>query len=296
MKLGVIGGSGLYQLEGLQDVHEIDLDTPFGKPSDAFIHGQLNGAEVFFLPRHGRGHRLLPTEINHRANIWGFKSLGVEWVLSVSAVGSLKEGLRPRDIVLPDQYYDRTKGALGHTFFGKGIVAHVSFGDPTCKPLRELIATVAGEAIRDLNLGTEVRVNPSGTYVNMEGPAFSTRAESQVYRRMGFDIIGMTSLPEAKLCREAELCYQSMAMVTDYDCWRVSEEEVSVEMIIATLKANTELAKEILRRVMPRLPKHRTCACQHALKYAIMTDPAVVPRETLTALAPIVGKYLKPST
>ncbi len=294
MKLGVIGGSGLYQLEGLQDVSEIDLDTPFGKPSDAYIQGCLNGVEVVFLPRHGRGHRLLPSEINHRANIWGFKSLGVEWVLSVSAVGSLREGLRPRDIVLPDQYFDRTKGSLGHTFFGQGIVAHVSFGDPTCKPLRELVATVAGEVIRDLKLGHEVRVNSGGTYVNMEGPAFSTRAESQVYRRMGFDIIGMTSLPEAKLCREAELCYQALAMVTDYDCWRVSEEEVSVEMIIATLQANTQLAKEILRRVMPHLPKRRSCACQHALKHAIMTDPAVVPLKTLQALEPIVGKYLKP--
>jgi 5'-methylthioadenosine phosphorylase len=294
MKLGVIGGSGLYQLEGLEDVREVDLDTPFGKPSDAYIQGRLSGVEVLFLPRHGRGHRLLPSEINHRANIWGFKKLGAEWVLSVSAVGSLREGLRPRDIVLPDQYFDRTKGALGHTFFGKGLVAHVSFGDPTCKPLRELIAAVAGEVISDLNLGHDVRLNPGGTYVNMEGPAFSTRAESQVYRRMGFDIIGMTSLPEAKLCREAELCYQAMAMVTDYDCWRVSEEEVSVELIIATLQANTHLAKEILRRVMPRLPKHRACACQHALKHAIMTDPAVVPRETLMALEPIVGKYLKP--
>jgi 5'-methylthioadenosine phosphorylase len=294
MKLGVIGGSGLYQLEGLEGVREIELDTPFGKPSDAYIQGILNGVEVFFLPRHGRGHRLLPTEINHKANIWGFKSLGVEWVLSVSAVGSLREGLRPRDIVLPDQYFDRTKGALGHTFFGKGLVAHVSFGDPTCKPLRDLIAGVATEAIHDLKLGQEVRLSTGGTYVNMEGPAFSTRAESQVYRRLGFDIIGMTSLPEAKLCREAELCYQAMAMVTDYDCWRVSEEEVSVELIIATLQANTSLAKEILRRVMPRLPKKRTCACQHALKHAIMTDPAVIPRETLTALEPIIGKYLKP--
>lgn len=293
MKLGIIGGSGLYQLDGVQDVREVAVDTPFGAPSDAFIHGRLNGAEVYFLPRHGRGHRLLPSEINHRANIWAFKKLGVHCVMSVSAVGSLKEGLRPRDIVLPDQYYDRTKGSLAHTFFGKGLVAHVAFGDPSCPALATLIGSVAEEAIRDLNLGQSVRLNRGGTYVNMEGPAFSTRAESQDYRRQGFDIIGMTSLPEAKLCREAEICYQAMAMVTDYDCWHTTEADVTVDLIIATLQANTQLAKEIIRRLLPRLPKTRSCACEHALKHAIMTDPAVVPRETIEALEPIVGKYLK---
>lgn len=291
MKLGIIGGSGLYQLEGLENVREVTLDTPFGKPSDAYIQGILGGVDVYFLPRHGRGHRILPAEINHKANIWGFKKLGVDRVMSVSAVGSLREGIHPRDIVLPDQYFDRTKGSLNHTFFGNGLVGHVSFGEPTCKDLRAVIAKVAGEAVRDLNLGDVVRLHTGGTYVNMEGPAFSTRAESNVYRQMGFDIIGMTSLPEAKLCREAELCYQSMAMATDYDCWRVSEEEVSVEMIVATLTANTTLAKEIIRRLVPALPKTRECACQHALKFAIMTDMKCVPPATLEAMSPMLAKY-----
>jgi 5'-methylthioadenosine phosphorylase len=290
MKLGIIGGSGLYQLEGLENVREVGLDTPFGKPSDAYIHGTLGGVEAFFLPRHGRGHRLLPQEINHKANIWGFKKLGVSWVISVSAVGSLREGIRPRDVVLPDQYFDRTKGSLNHTFFGHGIVGHVSFGDPTCKEFRALIASVVDEVIGVLPAGEAVRLHEGGTYVNMEGPAFSTRAESNTYRRLGFDVIGMTSLPEAKLCREAELCYQPMAMATDYDCWHTSEEEVSVDMIIATLNANTTLAKEVLRRLAPRLPKARRCACQYALKHAIMTDMKCVPPATLAALEPLLGK------
>ena len=291
MKLGIIGGSGLYQLEGLESVREVALETPFGKPSDAYIHGIMGGVDVFFLPRHGRGHRILPAEINHKANIWGFKKLGVDRVMSVSAVGSLREGIRPRDIVLPDQYFDRTKGSLNHTFFGNGIVGHVSFGDPTCKDLRHIIAAVAEEAVQDLKLDGIVRLHKAGTYVNMEGPAFSTRAESNTYRALGFDIIGMTSLPEAKLCREAELCYQSMALATDYDCWRVSEEEVSVEMIIETLTANTMLAKEIIRRLVPRLSPSRDCACQHALKFAIMTDMKSAPPATLEALAPMLAKY-----
>jgi 5'-methylthioadenosine phosphorylase len=291
MKLGIIGGSGLYQLEGLENVREVTLDTPFGKPSDAYIQGTLGGVEVYFLPRHGRGHRILPAEINHKANIWGFKKLGVDRVMSVSAVGSLREGIHPRDIVLPDQYFDRTKGSLNHTFFGNGLVGHVSFGEPTCKDLRAVIAKVAAEAVQDLKLGDVVRLHAGGTYVNMEGPAFSTRAESNVYRQMGFDIIGMTSLPEAKLCREAELCYQSMAMATDYDCWRLSEEEVSVEMIVATLTANTKLAKDIIRRLVPALPETRDCACQHALKFAIMTDMKCVPPATLEAMSPMLAKY-----
>lgn len=291
MKLGIIGGSGLYELEGLNEVREIAVTTPFGPPSDAYVSGVLNGVDVFFLPRHGRGHRLMPSEINHRANIWGFKKLGVEWVMSVSAVGSLREELHPRDIVLPDQYFDRTKGSLNHTFFGKGIVAHVSFGDPTCAGLRALIAAEAESVIRELNLTNAVRVFRGGTYVNMEGPAFSTRAESNVYRRMGFDVIGMTSLPEAKLCREAELCYQPMAMVTDYDCWHASEEEVTVEIIVATLKANTELAKQVIRRLTRNLPKAAECACRHALKSAIISDLSKAPAETLDALAPMLAKY-----
>ncbi|MEI6564137.1 MAG: S-methyl-5'-thioadenosine phosphorylase [bacterium] len=291
MKLGIIGGSGLYQLEGLSTVREIALDTPFGSPSDAYIQGSLGGGEIYFLPRHARGHRILPAEINHKANIWGFKKLGVELIVSVSAVGSLREGIRPRDIVLPDQYFDRTKGSLNHTFFGNGIVGHVSFGDPTCAGLREVVARVAAEVVGDLKLGDQVRLHQSGTYVNMEGPAFSTRAESNSYRQMGFDIIGMTSLPEAKLCREAEICYLPMAMATDYDCWRSTGEEVSVDIIIQTLTANTALAKEIIRKLVPQLPKTRACGCQHALKHAIMTDLKTVPATTLEALAPLLGKY-----
>lgn len=291
MKLGIIGGSGLYQLEGLENVTEIALSTPFGQPSDAYIHGTFGGVDIYFLPRHARGHRILPAEINHKANIWGFKKLGVNLVMSVSAVGSLREGIRPRDIVLPDQYYDRTKGSLNHTFFGNGIVGHVSFGEPTCQGLREIMAKVATEVVRDLKLSDIVRLHKSGTYVNMEGPAFSTRAESNSYRQMGFDIIGMTSLPEAKLCREAEVCYLPMAMSTDYDCWRVSEEEVSVELIIQTLTANTALAKEIIRRFVKQLPQKHDCPCQHALKNAIMTDMKAVPPATLEALVPILAKY-----
>jgi 5'-methylthioadenosine phosphorylase len=293
LKLGIIGGSGLYELEGLENVREVSLETPFGAPSDAYIHGRLSGTDIYFLPRHGRGHRILPSEINHKANVWGFKKLGVECIMSVSAVGSLREGIRPRDIVLPDQYFDRTKGALAHTFFGSGIVGHVSFGDPACGKLRDLIASVAGEAVRDLNLESVVRLHKGGTYVNMEGPAFSTRAESNAYRQMGFDIIGMTSLPEAKLCREAEICYQAMSMATDYDCWRTSEDEVSVDMIMATLTSNVRLAKEVIRRLVSKMPSSRSCACQHALKYAIMTDFKVVPEKTLAALDPLIGKYRK---
>jgi len=291
MKLGIIGGSGLYELEGLEAVREVAVETPYGAPSDAYTQGRLNGVEVFFLPRHGRGHRLLPAEINHKANIWGFKKLGVEWVMSVSAVGSLREGLQPRDVVLPDQYFDRTKGSLGHTFFGKGIVAHVSFGDPTCKKFKDLIAKVAESILKDPDLSKAVRLFKSGTYVNMEGPAFSTRAESNTYRKMGFDIIGMTSLPEAKLCREAEICYQPMAMVTDYDCWHTTEEGVSVDLIVATLQANTQLAKEIIRQLTKNLPKSSECPCRHALRGAIMTDMTKVPKETLDALGPVIAKY-----
>jgi 5'-methylthioadenosine phosphorylase len=269
------------------------VETSFGKPSDAYIQGTLDAVDVIFLPRHGRGHRLLPSEINHKANIWGFKKLGVEMVMSVSAVGSLREALRPGDVVLPDQYFDRTKGSLNHTFFGNGIVGHVSFGDPACDVLRVAIQAAANEAVEHLGKAGKVKVVNGGTYVNMEGPAFSTRAESNVYRQMGFDIIGMTSLPEAKLCREAELCYQAMSMVTDYDCWRVSEESVTVEMIMATLMANVSLAKEVIRRVVRRLPTHRQCACAQALATAVMTDWKVIPEATLAALEPLVGKYRK---
>src|ERR1035437_892804 len=244
MKLGIIGGSGLYRLEGLENVESVTVKTPFGAPSDALLHGRLNGRELYFLPRHGQGHRLLPGEIPHRANIFALKELGCAWVLSVSAVGSLREGLQPRDVVLPDQYYDRTKSAREHTFFGDGIVAHVSFGDPTCDSFRKLLAGVVADVLKQS--GMPSRLFPSGTYVNMEGPAFSTRAESETYRKLGFDVIGMTSLAEAKLCREAEMCYQAMAMVTDFDCWHRTEEEVSVEAIIGHLQANVGFSKQVI--------------------------------------------------
>ncbi len=292
MRLGIIGGSGLYEMDGLHAVRTIEMSTPFGAPSDVIIAGQLGMAEVFFLPRHGRGHRLLPSEINHRANIHALKSLGVECVVSVSAVGSLRENLRPRDVVLPDQYFDRTKGGAAHTFFGRGIVAHVSFGEPTCAVLRNALARVLNEAVAESEEDRGVRIVSGGTYVCMEGPAFSTKAESGVYRRLGFDVIGMTSLPEAKLCREAELCYQPMAMVTDYDCWHVAEEEVNVAMILETLRLNTRLAQRVLRKLAEHPPGARRCGCAGALRNAVVTDLARAPQETIEALRPILRPYL----
>lgn len=290
MKIGIIGGSGLYELEMLEDRREENLSTSFGPPSDPYVGGRIGDVEVFFLPRHGRGHRLLPSEINYRANIIGFKMLGVERVLSVSAVGSLREELRPRDIVLPDQYFDRTKADGEHTFFGGGIVAHVSFAEPTCPELR---AAVAAAALKVVEAGGfDVRVNEGGTYVNMAGPAFSTKAESNAYRKLGFDIIGMTSVAEAKLCREAELCYQSMSMVTDYDCWREAEESVTVEMVIGHLVANTELAKEIVTELIPSLSGDRTCGCGRSLHNAIITNREMIPGDARERLRPIAEKYM----
>ena len=292
MKLGIIGGSGLYAMEGLTEVHERSLTTPFGLPSDAFVCGRVGACEVVFLPRHGRGHRLLPAEINHRANIYAFKTLGVDRVVSISAVGSLREDLRPRDVVLPDQYYDRTKSSAAHTFFGRGVVAHVSFGDPVCAALSNQVAqAVTAELAADKALADR-HLHRKGTYVNMEGPAFSTRAESNVYRKLGFDVIGMTSLGEAKLCREAEICYQAVAMVTDYDCWHDTEGEVSVDMIIGHLMANVALAKKIIRRLAERLPAKRECGCGSALKQAIMTAPAAIPAEARQRLGVLIDKYL----
>lgn len=291
-KLGLIGGSGLYELEGLKDVRMNEVKTPFGAPSDAYLCGTLDGRELVFLPRHGRGHRLLPSEIPHKANICGFKMQGVDCILSVSAVGSLREELRPRDIVLPDQYYDRTKGSLAHTFFGGGVVAHIQFGEPTCGELRMLTAGVIRDALKER--GGDIRLVENGTYVNMEGPAFSTKAESRVYRQLGFDVIGMTGLPEAKLCREAEICYQTVAMVTDYDCWRETEESVSVEMIIGHLQANVALAKRIVAGVARALPEGRHCVCRDSLKSALLSDLRHIPSETKEKLSPIIGRYLAP--
>lgn len=292
MKLGIIGGSGLYDMEGLQNVHRKRVKTPFGDPSDEIVCGTFRGREVAFLPRHGRGHRIMPSEINHRANIFALKVLGVERVVSVSAVGSLQERMRPRDIVLPAQYFDRTKQSLGHTFFGRGLVAHVTFAEPTCGELRKMIATSARHVVRRRHRKGGPRLFVKGTYVNMEGPAFSTKAESHVYRKLGFDVIGMTSLPEAKLCREAEMCYQSIAMVTDYDCWHDTGSPVSVEMIIGHLQANTLLAKEILRELIPTIGRPRRCDCRQALATALVTDRKIIPRSTLKNLAPLIGRYI----
>jgi len=290
MKIGIIGGSGLYGLEALEDVAEEAVDTPFGAPSDIFVRGRLGGHTVWFLPRHGRGHRLLPSEINHRANIYALKQLGVEAVIAFNAVGSLREDIRPRDIVLPDQYVDRTRQSHRHTFFGGGVVAHVGFGEPACPVLRAAIA----DRIRGVleRAGSEARLVTAGTYVNMEGPAFSTRAESNAYRAMGFDIIGMNSLPEAKLCRESELCYQTICMVTDYDCWHATEEAVNVAMVMEHLRANTAFSKQIVGALIPELPVARDCGCGDALATAVMTDRAAIPAAARERLAAILGRYL----
>ena len=291
MKLGIIGGSGIYQLEGLTGVESLKMDTPFGAPSDDFVRGKLGGREVVFLPRHGRGHRLLPSEINHRANIYAFKLLGIERIISISAVGSLREELRPRDIVLPSQYYDRTKGSREHTFFGRGLGAHVAFAEPLCPDLRAFLFQQIQHALTRRG-ETKSRLHNGGSYICMEGPAFSTRAESLSYRQLGGDVIGMTSLPEAKLCREAEICYAAIAMVTDYDCWREGEEHVTVEMIIANLVANSTLAKDVLAHLIATLPDSRGCTCGTALKDALITERQAIPAATKIALQAIVGKYL----
>jgi 5'-methylthioadenosine phosphorylase len=293
MKVGIIGGSGLYEMKGIRDARSITVETPFGPPSDAYVHGMLGDVEVIFLSRHGRGHRIMPSELNHRANIYGFKTLGVERIAGVSAVGSLREDLRPRDIVLPDQYFDRTTGSLNHTFFGNGIVAHVSLAEPVCPELRGLIRSAAAQALATGKHSAGARVHDRGTYVNMEGPAFSTKAESAVYRKLGFDIIGMTSLAEAKLCREAEICYSAMCLVTDYDCWHESEAPVTVEMVLGNLNANTALAQEVLRNLLASLPPARACSCGHALENTIITDPKAIPDAAKKTLAPIIGKYVK---
>jgi 5'-methylthioadenosine phosphorylase len=288
--IGILGGSGLYDLDGLTDVEERTLETAFGAPSDPYIVGKLSGQNVCFLPRHGRGHRFLPSEINHRANIMGFKMLGVRAIISVSAVGSLKEAYRPRDIVLPDQYFDRTKRAEDHTFFGQGIVAHIPFGDPACDTLRAALADTARSCIAESGLST--RVHEGGTYVNMEGPAFSTRAECDFHRHFGYDVIGMTSLAEAKLCREAEVCYQAMSMITDYDCWHEVEADVSVDSVIAHLMANSALAKQIVAAQVAVGIDASSCSCQSALQGALFTAPDAMPAERKEALAPILGRYL----
>jgi len=283
--IGIIGGSGLYEMEGITHLREERVTTPFGDPSDAYILGRLDGHAVAFLARHGRGHRLLPSELNFRANVYGFKVLGAQWIISASAVGSMREEIRPSDIVVPDQFFDRTR-ARASTFFGDGVVAHVSFADPVCPDLSELLFGVG----RDLG----ARMHKGGTYLCMEGPQFSTRAESRIYRSWGVDVIGMTNLQEAKLSREAEMCYATMALVTDYDVWHEAEGDVTVEKVIAILHKNVATAKAIVRSVIPKIRPDRSCGCASALKDAIITAPQAIPEATKKKLWPIVGKYLGP--
>jgi 5'-methylthioadenosine phosphorylase len=281
--IGVIGGSGLYQIEGLQHVRELDVSTPFGKPSDKFIQGSLADTELLFLPRHGRGHRWLPTEINFRANIFGMKKLGVERIISVSAVGSLREKIAPGHVVIPDQFIDRTTQRPS-TFFGKGVVAHVSLADPFCKELSTALVDAA-------NL-TGATIHQSGTYLCMEGPQFSTRAESHLYRNWGADIIGMTNLQEAKLAREAEICFATLALATDYDCWNESAGDVEIDHVLAVLQQNVQLAKKTIRQVVRNLGHGRSCGCASALKTAIITEKSTIPKKVRRDLRPIIGKYL----
>ena len=286
-KIGVIGGSGLYQMEGMTDVEEVEIQTPFGNPSDAITIGNVEGVPMAFLPRHGRGHRISPTEIPVRANIWALKSLGVEWVISVSAVGSLREDIAPRDLVIPDQLFDRTKSRV-NSFFEGGIVVHVTFAEPFCPTLSGLLLESAREQ-------DDVKVHQGGAYVCIEGPLFSTKAESNVYRSWGMDIIGMTALPEAKLAREAELCYATIACATDYDCWHESEESVTVEMVIGNLGANIANAQRILRSVAKKIPAERSanaCECPTSLATAIMTDHSRIPADVKQRYDLLIGKYL----
>ncbi len=281
---GVIGGSGLYAMAELEGIEERRVETPFGSPSDAFVIGDLEGQRVAFLARHGRGHRLLPSEINHRANVWGFKLLGVERLVSVSAVGSMKLDYRPTDILVPDQFVDWTRRRAA-TFFGDGLVAHVSMAQPVCPALRGALAA----AVRS----SGARLHDGGTYLCIEGPQFSSRAESELFRQWGVDVIGMTNAPEAKLAREAEICYATLAMVTDYDCWHEEEEAVSVEAVLAVLRQNAATAQDVVRRLL-RQPPAGSCASSRALASALITDPARIPAATRERLSLLVDKYLPP--
>lgn len=282
--IGIIGGSGLYQIEGLTDPVEHDIQTPWGKPSDTIHGGQIASRQVYFLPRHGRGHRIMPHELNHRANIFALRSLGVRWIICVTAVGSLKEQYAPRDVVLPSQFFDRTSRRSEHTFFGGGIVAHVAFADPISKGLRDVLAEVS----RELGITT----HNGGTYVNMDGPAFSTRAESEANRQLGFDIIGMTNLGEAKLAREAEIALATVAMITDYDCWKVEEEAVTADTVVSHLRANAQTAKQILQKAIPRIPSIPDWPEHRALDSALVTPREFWPAETITKLGPILERFV----
>ncbi|MEY2499594.1 MAG: 5-methylthioadenosine phosphorylase [Verrucomicrobiota bacterium] len=282
--IGIIGGSGLYQMEGVEEPTERRVSTPFGDPSDVIIGGQMHGRQVYFLPRHGRGHRLLPHELNHRANIYALRSLNVRWIICVTAVGSLQQKYAPRDVLLPSQFFDRTSQRADHTFFGNGIAAHVSFADPISPNLRQILA----ESARGLN----IKVHNGGTYVNMDGPAFSTRAESESNRRHGFDVIGMTNLPEAKLAREAEIALATLAMITDYDCWKVEEEAVTAQTVFEHLIANAETAKKILVQVISRIPVEPDWPEHRALDTALVTDRQLWPPATIEKLEAILARFV----
>lgn len=284
MTIGVIGGSGLYEIEGLTEIEEVRLETPFGEPSDVYITGVLEGTKMVFLPRHGRGHRLLPSEVPYRANIYGMKKLGVQRIISVSAVGSMKEEIVPGHIVIPDQFFDRTQGKRASTFFGQGITGHVQFADPVCPELSRVLFEAGQRA--------GATVHQGGTYICIEGPNFSTRAESMIYRAWGVDIIGMTNIPEARLAREAEICYGTVALATDYDCWHDGHDDVTVAAVLAIIKQNVSVARDIIKEAVSSLAAAPGCECGESLKFAIMTDRSMIPEQTRKDLEPILGKYL----
>ena len=282
-KVGVIGGTGLYDIEGLTDIEEVDVDTPFGKPSDTITMGKLEGVGIAFLPRHGKGHRISPTEIPVRANIYALKSLGVEYIIAINSTGSFKQGIKPGDLVIPDQLIDRTRSRV-NSFFGEGIVAHISLAEPFCPVLSQILYHTA------LEVGANV--HPKATYIAIEGPAFSTRAESQLYRSWGADIIGMTALPEARLAREAEICYAIIACVSDYDCWHKRKQPVTIDIVQNVLHQSIDTAKKIIKLAVTRIPEKRNCGCATALKTAIITDPKLIPNEQKKRLNLLIGKYL----
>jgi len=284
MTIGVIGGSGLYEIEGLTNIEEVSVDTPFGAPSDVYITGMLGSVKMVFLPRHGRGHRYLPSEVPYRANIFGMKKLGVQRIISVSAVGSMKEEIVPGHIVIPDQFFDRTQGKRASTFFGQGVAGHVQFADPVCPELVGVLCE-AGQL-------AGATVHKGGTYICIEGPNFSTRAESTIYRSWGVDVIGMTNLPEARLAREAEICYGTVALATDYDCWHDGHDDVTVEAVLEIIRQNVAMARNLIKYAAGALTLEPRCACGESLKYAVMTDRDLIPTQTRKNLEPILGKYL----
>jgi len=282
--IGIIGGSGLYELEGMKNVREERVSTPFGDPSDAYIVGELSGRKMVFLPRHGRGHRLLPGELNYRANIWGMKKLGVGRIIAVAACGSMREDIHPGHLVVPDQFIDLSKNRVT-TFFGDGIVAHLVYADPVCSELSHVVYEAGVSVGAVMHMG--------GTYLNMEGPQFSTRAESRVYQSWGVSVIGMTNAPEAKLAREAEICYSTLALSTDYDCWHETEDDVTIETVLEVMRANIVKSKKVIAEAVKSIPKERKCGCADALKNAIITDPNAIPAKTKKRLELIIGKYIK---